>query len=191
MAPSWSCFAKEFAVGALAFTIDLLRRRTKAVEDVFDECECYFSLARVHGSSASIFQRRVLRFDRDRCADEFIVDRRPSPLVVSIEYNKTAPPDTWRADRTKVPAAEGSRGALAEPRARHPVTNAEGAMASEKTGHEHSAEEERQIREASLDETIADSFPASDPASSDPNPDDHSALERARPPVADRKRRSP
>ena len=41
--------------------------------------------------------------------------------------------------------------------------------------HDHTPEEERRIREAALDETIADSFPASDPASSLPNPDQHDA----------------
>jgi len=64
-------------------------------------------------------------------------------------------------------------------------------VAAEKTGHEHSPEEERQIREAALDETIADSFPASDPASSDPNPDDHAAFERTRPGAPDVKRPDP
>ena len=59
-------------------------------------------------------------------------------------------------------------------------------MASEKPVHEHTPEEERRIREAALDETIAGSFPASDPPSSDPNPDDHSALDRVRPRVPDR-----
>lgn len=54
-------------------------------------------------------------------------------------------------------------------------------MTSKKTEHHHTPEEERRIREAALDETIAESFPASDPSSSNPNPDDHSALERARP----------
>jgi hypothetical protein len=39
----------------------------------------------------------------------------------------------------------------------------------------HSPEEERRNREAALDQTIAASFPASDPPSSDPNPDDDSA----------------
>ena len=43
--------------------------------------------------------------------------------------------------------------------------------------HDHTPEEERRIREGSLDQTIADSFPASDPPSSDPNPDDDSVLE--------------
>jgi hypothetical protein len=38
----------------------------------------------------------------------------------------------------------------------------------------HTAERERQRREAALDETIEQSFPASDPLSSDPNPDSHS-----------------
>jgi hypothetical protein len=44
-------------------------------------------------------------------------------------------------------------------------------------GHDHTPEEERRIREAALDETIADSFPASDPPSTIPNPDDDEALE--------------
>ena len=43
--------------------------------------------------------------------------------------------------------------------------------------HRHTPEDERRIREAALDETIEGSFPASDPPSSDPNPDDDSALE--------------
>jgi hypothetical protein len=43
------------------------------------------------------------------------------------------------------------------------------------TGHNHTADEERRIREAALDETVAGSFPASDPPSSVPNPDEHDA----------------
>jgi hypothetical protein len=43
--------------------------------------------------------------------------------------------------------------------------------------HNHTPEEERRIREAALDETIADTFPASDPPSSIPNPDNDDALE--------------
>jgi hypothetical protein len=43
--------------------------------------------------------------------------------------------------------------------------------------HHHTEEEERRIREAALDETIADTFPASDPPSTLPNPDDDSVLE--------------
>ena len=42
--------------------------------------------------------------------------------------------------------------------------------------HQHSPQEERRIREAALDETIADTFPASDPPSTLPNPDDHDAV---------------
>jgi hypothetical protein len=41
--------------------------------------------------------------------------------------------------------------------------------------HTHTAEEERDIREAALDETISSSFPASDPPSTLPNPDEHDA----------------
>ena len=45
--------------------------------------------------------------------------------------------------------------------------------------HHHTPQEERAIREAALDETIEDTFPASDPLSTIPNPDDDEALERA------------
>ena len=38
--------------------------------------------------------------------------------------------------------------------------------------------EERRVREAALDETIAETFPASDPLSTDPNPVAHDAFER-------------
>jgi hypothetical protein len=41
--------------------------------------------------------------------------------------------------------------------------------------HHHTTEEERRIREAALDETVEASFPASDPPSSLPNPDEHDA----------------
>ena len=44
-----------------------------------------------------------------------------------------------------------------------------------KDGHNHTPEEERRIREAALDETVAESFPASDPPSSLLNPDEHDA----------------
>ena len=43
--------------------------------------------------------------------------------------------------------------------------------------HQHTPEEERAIREAALDETLEGTFPASDPPSSNPNPDDHDAVE--------------
>jgi len=44
--------------------------------------------------------------------------------------------------------------------------------------HRHTPEEERKIREAALDETIAESFPASDPPSTIPNPDEDDLLEQ-------------
>jgi hypothetical protein len=56
-------------------------------------------------------------------------------------------------------------------------------MPSDNSDHQHTPEEERKIREAALDETIEASFPASDPPSSDPNPDDHDAVERSPPSV--------
>jgi hypothetical protein len=44
--------------------------------------------------------------------------------------------------------------------------------------HHHSPEEEREIREGALDDTLEGSFPASDPSSSVPNPDDHQSASR-------------
>ena len=44
--------------------------------------------------------------------------------------------------------------------------------------HRHTPEEERKIREAALDETIAESFPASDPPSTIPYPDEDEVLEQ-------------
>ena len=38
--------------------------------------------------------------------------------------------------------------------------------------HQHTPEQERSIREAALDKTVEDTFPASDPPSTTPNPDD-------------------
>jgi hypothetical protein len=60
-------------------------------------------------------------------------------------------------------------------------------MATKKPAHRHTPEEERRIREAALDETIENSFPASDPPSSNPNPDDHDAV-RPRPPATEENR---
>ena len=47
---------------------------------------------------------------------------------------------------------------------------------TETASRSHTAECERQRREAALDETIEQSFPASDPPSTDPNPDSHTAI---------------
>ena len=55
-------------------------------------------------------------------------------------------------------------------------------MSPNKNKHQHTPDEERKIREAALDETIEGSFPASDPPSTDPNPDDHDAVVREAPP---------
>jgi hypothetical protein len=40
--------------------------------------------------------------------------------------------------------------------------------------HSHNRDEEYRIREKALDRTLAETFPASDPPSTLPNPDDHS-----------------
>lgn len=47
--------------------------------------------------------------------------------------------------------------------------------------HHHTPQEERAIREAALDKTIENSFPASDPPSTIPNPEDHDAFFRRQP----------
>ena len=57
--------------------------------------------------------------------------------------------------------------------------------------HQHSPEEERRIRETALDVTIAQTFPASDPPSSLPNPDDHDAAKQEAEPRQPRDREPP
>jgi hypothetical protein len=42
--------------------------------------------------------------------------------------------------------------------------------------HNHTPEEERRIRDAALDHTLEESFPASDPSSTLPNPDNDDVL---------------
>ena len=48
---------------------------------------------------------------------------------------------------------------------------------AEPVDHHHTEAEERRIREAARDETIEASFTASDPPSTDPNPDAHDVVE--------------
>jgi len=47
--------------------------------------------------------------------------------------------------------------------------------------HRYCEAEERRHREAALDRTIEESFPASDPPSTDPNPDAHDVVEQVVP----------
>jgi hypothetical protein len=82
-------------------------------------------------------------------ADARLFDRL-SAMPVRIVYQSAASSGAWRTDW---PVVRGER-------------------------HQHTREEERMIREAALDDTLERTFPASDPLSSDPNPDDHDALMR-------------
>jgi hypothetical protein len=86
---------------------------------------------------------------------------RLSAMPVRIEYHAVTGEDAWRRDW---PAA----------RLRNTMTT-----------HQHTPDEERRIREATLDRTIEDSFPASDPPSTDPNPDDDTVLDDQRPDPGD------
>jgi hypothetical protein len=51
--------------------------------------------------------------------------------------------------------------------------------------YKHSPMEEQRIREAALDETLAGTFPASDPPSSIPNPNQHDAASETLAPRVD------
>jgi hypothetical protein len=86
---------------------------------------------------------------------------RLSAMPVRIEYHSTTVEDAWRRD--------------------WPARRLRETM----TTHQHTPEEERRIREATLDRTIEDSFPASDPPSTDPNPDDDTVLEDEAPRTGD------
>ena len=78
---------------------------------------------------------------------------RLSAMPVRIEYHAATAEDAWRRDWPARPLKDTM------------------------TTHQHTPAEERRIREATLDRTIEDSFPASDPPSTDPNPDDDTILE--------------
>jgi hypothetical protein len=104
---------------------------------------------------------------------------RLSTMPVRIEYKKTTTSDAWRDDWPAVSPSE-PRSSQAR-RDHHGGRVRRRAMSSDDAEHQHTPDEEREIREAALDQTIEGSFPASDPASSNPNPDDHSALERHHP----------
>ena len=98
-----------------------------------------------------------------------------STMAIRIDYQTAGATDALRSD---VPAA---RAADSRRRAAGDRTNrlaGRVTMPSDPTHPHHTPDEERKIREAALDQTIEGSFPASDPPSSNPNPDDDSALER-------------
>jgi hypothetical protein len=102
---------------------------------------------------------------------------RLSRMPVRIEYKEMVSDGAWRSDWPAVPPA-----APTASRPRAPVENASlrrTVTPSGRLDHRETPEEERRNREAALDRTIEASFPASDPPSSNPNPDDHAALERA------------
>jgi len=88
---------------------------------------------------------------------------RLSAMPVRIEYHTATAEDAWRRDWPSVAANP------AAPRANR--------LRDTMTTHQHTPAEERRIREATLDRTIEDSFPASDPPSTDPNPDDDTVLD--------------
>ncbi len=114
-------------------------------------------------------------------AEARFVDRL-SAMPVKIEYEKTDLTDAWRSDWPAVPAPD-------QPSIRRTAVRSgprdtigkDKSMTSDEMRHQHTPEEERRIREAALDQTIEGSFPASDPPSSNPNPDDHAAIEREAP----------
>jgi len=77
---------------------------------------------------------------------------RLSQMPVRIDYKEKMSDDAWRSDWPAIPGST-----LASPHA------------TRRTRHSGAA----------FDQPIEASFPASDPPSSDPNPDDHVALDRS------------
>ena len=93
---------------------------------------------------------------------------RLSSMPVRLEYMGRASSGAWRRDWPTMPAS------VAQPHTPERVI----VTPEPPDLHDHTPEEQRKIREAALDQTIENSFPASDPPSSDPNPDDHTAVVR-------------
>ena len=54
---------------------------------------------------------------------------------------------------------------------KHPLGDPKGAEQPETDQHNFQRDKDRECEEKSLDKTLADSFPASDPPSTIPNPD--------------------
>ena len=107
-------------------------------------------------------------------AEAHLFDRL-STMPVRIEYKEATTSDAWRGDWPAVSASERPSQARGDHLGGFVRRR---AMSSDDVEHQHTHEEEHKIREAALDQTIEESFPASDPPSSNPNPDDHSAIER-------------
>jgi hypothetical protein len=101
---------------------------------------------------------------------------RLSAMLVRIEYRAATAEDAWRRDWPSAAAHPDATPAVA--RRDWPANRLRDSM----TTHQHTSDEERRIREATLDRTIEESFPASDPPSTDPNPDDDAVLEEPTPP---------
>ena len=102
---------------------------------------------------------------------------RLSRMPVRIDYKEIASSEAgWSNSR----GADAIRQTAASPSRKDSTTQLEN-VASDNAEHQHTPKEERRIREAALDQTIESSFPASDPPSSNPNPDDHTAVDRALP----------
>jgi hypothetical protein len=96
---------------------------------------------------------------------------RLSAMLVRIEYRAASAEDAWRRDWPSAAAHPDTTPAVA--RRDGPANRLRESM----TTHQHTPDEERRIREATLDRTLEESFPASDPPSTDPNPDDDTVLE--------------
>ena len=104
---------------------------------------------------------------------------RLSAMPVRIDYAQTASTEAWRSDWPAAPASDQLPigRPSARPAQRATINQGHPSM-PDTTSHQHTPEEEREIREAALDQTIEGSFPASDPPSTDPNPDDHTVIEK-------------
>jgi hypothetical protein len=106
---------------------------------------------------------------------------RLSAMPVKIAYMSDVASDAWRSDWPAAPT--GDRSSTARTPQHSPATmQSDGVKLMtphEPKRHQHTPAEERTIREAALDDTIEASFPASDPPSSNPNPDDDDAVEPA------------
>ena len=102
---------------------------------------------------------------------------RLSKMPVRIDYKKVTSNEGGWSDTA---GADGIRQSVESPSQSDSPFQSE-LVASNNAEHLHSAKEERRIREAALDQTIESSFPASDPPSTNPNPDDHTAVDRGLP----------
>ena len=121
----------------------------------------------------------VFLYDWWPIREEARLSDRLSGMPVKIVYEAETSSDAWRSDWPAVLAGDQSSTERRPLRSDASDTIVPRVLMTpdETKGHQHPAEEARRIREAALDQTLEASVSPGDPSSSNPNLDDHRAVD--------------